>query len=294
MLAIVIPYYKRAFFEATLRSLAAQTSNLFRIYIGDDNSPENPEDLIAQYSAELDISYARFDDNLGSSSLTAQWARCLGLCRDESWVMILGDDDMLSDDCVAAFYARLETIRRQAIDVVRFATVIVDETGTPQTKIHTHPELESSADFVYRKETGQTRSSRGEYIFRAEKLAQGGFVDFPMAWHADDMAILQCSGFGNVLSINESVVLIRVSALSISGSQTNIEAKKKATFAYYSMLAFSYRSRFSAVQRRKIIGKVEQYFFRHKTAALFFKIARWHANNDVFGLFKFIRRTLRN
>ena len=43
MLAIVIPYYKLTFFEATLQSLADQTDKRFMVYIGDDASLESPD-----------------------------------------------------------------------------------------------------------------------------------------------------------------------------------------------------------------------------------------------------------
>jgi hypothetical protein len=40
MLAIVIPYYKIRFFEATLQSVAIQTDKRFKVYIGNDASDE--------------------------------------------------------------------------------------------------------------------------------------------------------------------------------------------------------------------------------------------------------------
>ena len=46
MLAIVIPYFKLTFFEETLQSLANQTDQRFKVYIGDDASLENPSDLL--------------------------------------------------------------------------------------------------------------------------------------------------------------------------------------------------------------------------------------------------------
>ena len=42
MLAIIIPYFKLLFFEETLQSLAIQTDKRFKVYIGDDASPEDP------------------------------------------------------------------------------------------------------------------------------------------------------------------------------------------------------------------------------------------------------------
>ena len=49
MLAIVIPYYKHFFFDATLASLSIQTNMHFKVYIGDDASPESPNDLLEKY-----------------------------------------------------------------------------------------------------------------------------------------------------------------------------------------------------------------------------------------------------
>jgi glycosyltransferase involved in cell wall biosynthesis len=292
-LAVVIPYYRLTFFEKTLAALAAQTDNRFKVYIGDDASPDSPAGILDEYRNKLDFTYKRFDVNLGGRSLVSQWRRCLELCN-EDWVIVLGDDDVLGENCVAEFYAHFDAIKQQKLSVLRFATQIIDQDDTPQSTVFTHPEIEKSTDFIYRKETGQTRSSLGEYIFERSKLSAVGFVDFPLAWHSDDMAILQCSDFGNIYSLNHAVVSIRVSGSSISGDESNIVEKKKATYLFYSALAFGYAHRFTKIQRRKIIGKVEQYFYKHKSIALFVKIAGWHARRGIGELLKFVRRTLRN
>ena len=75
-LAIVIPYYKLTYFEATLKSLVNQTNKNFSVYIGNDNSPEDPQDLIDKYS-EIITSYKKFETNLGGEFLTKQWERCI-------------------------------------------------------------------------------------------------------------------------------------------------------------------------------------------------------------------------
>ena len=73
MLAIVIPYYKRSFFKETLQSLANQTDKRFKVYIGDDASPENPLDLLEHYKGSFDFEYKRFETNEGATSLVKQW-----------------------------------------------------------------------------------------------------------------------------------------------------------------------------------------------------------------------------
>ncbi len=101
MLAIVIPYFKLIFFEETLQSLANQTDNRFKVYIGDDASPENPSDLLEKYQGQFDFGYHKFKENLGGVSLVKQWERCIALSQKEEWIMILGDDDLLDHSIVA-------------------------------------------------------------------------------------------------------------------------------------------------------------------------------------------------
>ena len=72
MLAIVIPYYKLTFFEDTLASLAHQTDKSFKVYIGNDASPEDPLFLLNQYKGKFDFNYYKFENNLGSKSLVIQ------------------------------------------------------------------------------------------------------------------------------------------------------------------------------------------------------------------------------
>ena len=45
-LAIVIPYYNIHFFDKTLFSLSCQTDKRFKVYIGNNNSPNDPMELI--------------------------------------------------------------------------------------------------------------------------------------------------------------------------------------------------------------------------------------------------------
>ena len=104
MLAIVIPYFKINFFEETLSSLASQSDKRFKVYISNDESPENPIHLIDKYKSKLDLVYHKFETNLGGMSLVMQWDRSIDLIEDEKWIMILGDDDYLDKDVVKCFY----------------------------------------------------------------------------------------------------------------------------------------------------------------------------------------------
>ena len=295
MLAIIIPYYKRTFFEATLRSLAAQTCKDFKVYIGNDASTEDPADLLQHFQGQFDFVYRCFETNLGGVSLTQQWERCIALSANEPWLMILGDDDLLGEKVVEAFYKNLEEIEKIGCNVVRFATQIIDGEGETISKVFGHPKLEKATDSFWRKFKGETRSSLSEYIFSRVAYSKYGFKDYPLAWHSDDMAWLEFSFFENIFSINSKVIKIRESVISISGRKDNSILKTTASHFFYFYLSDNYIDKFSKCQKIGLINKVEKYFFQNKSSFLFVKLLKWHIiNNSVINLIKFIRRTYLN
>ncbi len=176
MLAIVIPYFKYTFFEATLESLANQTDKRFKVYIGDDASPENPTGLLDKYQGKFDFVYHRFEDNLGGTSLTQQWERCITLSGEEEWLMILGDDDVLQETVVATWYKMYKTFENKT-NVVRFATKIINENSGIISKSYEHPEYETAGNSWYRKFKGNTRSSLSEDVFSRASYLTYGFID---------------------------------------------------------------------------------------------------------------------
>lgn len=292
-LAIVIPYYRLAFFEATLESLANQTNQRFRVYIGDDASPENPLPLLEKYHQKIDFSYHRFEENLGRQSLVKQWERCLSLVEESFWVMILGDDDLLGDYCVDEFYKHQSEFK--TLNVVRFASYIIDSKGEKQSDLFTHPKLEKSTHFLIRKFSGETRSSLGEYVFNKVTLQANGFRDFPLAWHSDEMAVLECSGFDKVYSINSAAVFIRESELSVSGKSDNLAAKHLATYLFCSEMIAKYSKKFTVAGRKKILRRIEKHYFRKPKMALFFKLCFWYlTRTGLINFLKFVRRFFRH
>ncbi|RYJ37837.1 Glycosyl transferase, family 2 [Flavobacterium anhuiense] len=295
MLAIVIPYYNRKFFEKTLESIVNQKDKRFKVYIGDDSSPENPAKLLESYSSKFDFVYNRFDTNLGGTSLPQQWERCIELSENEKWVMILGDDDVLDNHVVEEFYKNLQVIEKENVNVVRFATQIIDENDDIKSEIYCHPVMEKSTDFLLKKMKNQTRSSLSEYFFKKEILKEKGFYNFPLGWHSDDLAFLLVSNFNFIYTINFASIKVRVSNLSISGKTNNRILKNEATKLFYSTILDNYISHFTKKQRLKIIEKMESVFFKQKNAFLFFKISKLHLRKtSLFNFLKFLRRVYIN
>lgn len=264
MLAIVIPYYKINFFEATLQSLAGQTNKQFKVYIGDDASPDYPNVLLEKYKNKIDFVYQRFEHNLGGKSLVQQWNRCLRLCNDEKWVMVLGDDDVLETNCIDAFYNNLKEIKDLNTSVIRFATQVVDKEGTAISKVYQHPKTEKAADFLIRKFKGGTRSSLSEYIFKKEVIESIRFKELPLAWYSDLLAVLEFSKWKYIFSINEAIVYFRLSGLNITSKTDDIVVKNFATFQFYYYLLSNCDTQFSKATVHLLFDKMEKTLLDNK------------------------------
>lgn len=290
LLAIVIPYYKLTFFEATLQSLAKQTNKQFKVYVGDDASPENPSCLLAQYQDKFDFHYHKFEVNLGGTSLVQQWNRCLALANNETWVMILGDDDVLEDNCVAAFYENLKEIEALKINVIRFATKVINSEGATISKVHKHPKLEAATNFLLRKFKGGTRSSLSEYIFRKQMVDTIKFKELPLAWYSDLLAVLEFSKFGIIYTINDAVVHFRLSGLNITGKNDDLLLKNVATFNFYHYLLNQHIAQFKLNEQEEILIRLEKTFLDNKKNPYFWlKLTKLYLSNFYFGrYFNFI------
>ena len=223
MLAIVIPYYKLTFFETTLESLEKQTDKRFKVYIGNDASPENPEELLEKYKGKFDFVYHYFE----SISLTQQWERCISLTQDEEWLMILGDDDYLDEKVVESWYKNYCEFNGKS-NVIRFASKIVNMYSNNISSLFLHPVWENAYDSYYRKFKGLTRSSLSEYIFSRKSYLKYGFENFPLAWGSDSYAWIEFPEDKMIYTINESFLYIGFSNYSISGSYNNVLLKDEA------------------------------------------------------------------
>lgn len=259
MLAIVIPYYKINYFEETLKSLSNQTDKRFKVYIGNDASENDPEEIIEKYSSTLNLVYKKFNDNLGSISLVQQWNRCLELLEDEEWVMILGDDDVLSENFVEQFYDCYPDFDRK-YDVIRFGVFKINEDGKTFSSFYENPKIESSKKILFCNK----RSSLSEYVFKKSKVASIGFKNFPLGWWSDVLAILEFSNFGNIYSINSSHVFVRISSSSISGSQKLDDVKDKAKFLFYNYLIKKSNDKFSKDELNELYNRIFKTYWNNK------------------------------
>lgn len=285
MLAIVIPYYKLSFFESTLQSLAAQSNQNFKVFIGDDNSPNSPVEILEKYKNQFDFDYTKFDVNLGKDNLVQQWNRCIELAKTYEWIMIVGDDDVLDANVVASFYKHKSQFEKY--NVARFSSCIINEKGDVISNVYQNPTLELATDFIFR----ENRSSLSEYVFKNTQIKSIGFKQFPLAWFSDILAVLEFSNFKEIFSINDAMVSIRISDESISGTPTNYKLKNKASFDFYYYLLTTKKHHFQSVQFARLLELLTIYYLSDKKKLNhFYKVSKIYISNFMLvGYFKFIR-----
>ncbi len=231
-LTIIIPYYKISFFKETLQSLEQQTCKDFNLFIGNDASPENPENLIKETLKTTDFIYKEYTDNVGSQNLVKQWERCIQDCGITEWFQILGDDDIISDNFVAEFYKNLPEIEQNKSNVIKFSQRWIDENGQPFKEYSVQPKLITALENWKEKYIMGQRSSLSEHIFRKSAYEKVKFRHFPLAWGTDDLAVFEISGTAPVYFISDAKVEVRISSQSISGSSQLFLEKQRSAIIF--------------------------------------------------------------
>ena len=282
MIAIVVPYFKINFFNETLVSLASQTDKRFEVFIFDDNSPENPNDLLKEFVGEFNFNYYKFNENLGGKSLVKHWERCLDLVKNVDWVMILGDDDVLEENVIYDFYAHIEEINSLSVNVIRFSTIVIDEYNVAISKRYNHPAIENSIDSLMRRIQNLNRSSLSEHFFRKNRFINYRIKDLPNALGADDLMILEHTSFGEIFTINSSLIKIRKSKFNLSGGEIKLKNRHFPIVQYYSILLIDFKFYFTKEQINIIETKFEREIFIHRKIIILLFFIKYYSINFKF------------
>lgn len=185
-LAIVIPAYKSAFLEQALESIANQSDKNFRLYIGDDCSPQELEDIVEKYKDSIDLVYHRFETNLGGRDLVAQWERCIAMTEGEPYIWLFSDDDVMDSKCVARFNALPKDIKDNSI--IHYDVRVIDENSELINETPEFPKKLSAESYLDEKLHGRIVSYVVEFIFPRKIYEEaGGFQNFDLAWGSDFM-----------------------------------------------------------------------------------------------------------
>lgn len=293
MVGIVIPFFKIKYFNQTLDSLAQQTNKKFYVYIGNDNSRDDPEQLLYNYQTSINFTYKKFENNLGGHSLTKQWDRCLEMINDEDWIMILGDDDYLSPNYIEKFYENKNDIEKLGINVVRYSTIVINELTGKKSSPYTHPKLEKATDFFYNKFLNSSRGSLSEHIFTKKSYLKHGFRHFPLGWGADNFAWLDFTEFGYIYSINDAIAYFRISNEHISRKGYQEIIKRETRFNYFKIIVNQNLNKFNKEQRLPLLGYYEQLgrFSNNLSINFYLKMCQFlFREKKYFEIVKFTRR----
>lgn len=246
-IAIVIPYYKIDFFEETLASLNSQTDKRFNLYIGNDNSPNNPQNLIEKYNPIV-TRYKNFDTNIGKNSLSKQWERCIDEFVDqEEWVMVLADDDTLSENCIQEFYNNVEDAEKSNISLIKYKCRVINENNSIVKEFPDYPRFQKAAIFFGNLYINIGFSTLSENIFRIEKYRKYKYQDVELAYGSDAIAVLEFSEFGDILFINNAFMSFRDSEVNLSGNRNSTDyriRKMKGNAEYMDYLLKNYSQEF--------------------------------------------------
>jgi len=246
-LAIVIPYFKLTYFEETLKSLKAQTNQNFSLYIGNDNSPEDPQYLIEKYSDIITL-YKKFETNLGGVSLTKQWERCIDtMVKDEEWIMLLCDDDLLSVNYVNKFYLHLDRVINLNISLIKYNCKVINTKGDVVQGPYTYNQIEDSVLFFKKLFFNKAFSTLSENVFRKDKYQKYRYQNFELAFGSDAIAVLEYSEFSNIYMIVDEYMTFRRSDINISGNRSdkNLQIRKmKGNTSYMYYLLNNYSNKF--------------------------------------------------
>jgi len=265
ILAIIVPAFKAKYLRAALQSIASQTDQRFNLYVCDDCSPEDLESIYrSTFSDPSRGHYIRFPENLGCSSLVAQWNRCVEKTGGEPWLWLFSDDDLMDKDCVASFYRQRGLVDS---DLYRFDTLTIDGFDNVITINPPHPMAESAMAFAYHRLNFKRDSFVVEYIFSREAFVRlGGFIPFPWAWCSDDASWIAFGGDRPIIGIPGSKVRWRSSAINNGGSPKRNTMEKIEAMILYSAWLESHAENEPAKSDRHIMDVLpkllKHWFFR--------------------------------
>jgi len=215
-LAIVIPAYKKTYFTETLDCFARQSSKDFNLYIGDDHSNDNLEEIIQPYKDKFPVTYHRFENNIGPKNIIKQWERSISLINDETWIWLFSDDDLVDDHAVESFWKILSETNGSK-DIYSFNTCVINKCGDVISKAPNVPMFETSFEMAYHLLIGARANCMPDHIFsRAIYEKNNGFVKTTYAQGADWANSILFSASKGFCVIPDALVYWRYSGDNIS------------------------------------------------------------------------------
>lgn len=239
MIAIIIPIYKAKFLKEALDSVFMQDISDCNIYLFNDGSPENIEEIIAPYLLNQKVTYYKFENNLGANDLAGHWNRCIKLTRNEEWIYLFSDDDVLEFDAFQSIKATM--INNPLVEILTLNIKFINSNGDQILKNYSPPLLEAPEQFALSRLLNKRPICCGGFIFKRGIYSKvGGYVSLKNAWHSDEITyhkMLQASNGPSLLVA--TAIKFRLSGINIS-SNSKIEDDKLEALHQAKLYWFNY------------------------------------------------------
>lgn len=224
--SVIVPAYKKAFLKECIDSVLSQTYTDFELVVVNDNSPEDLETIIFEYSDNR-IIYKKNKYNYGAIRMVDNWNHCLEYASGE-FVMCIGDDDMLTPNCLQEYANIINLYPSYNLYHTRMA--IIDENSKITNLQEERPVIESMYSMIWHYWSFQRMQRLGDWLFRASYLNKvGGFVNFSCGWASDDLSAFKCAQLTGVVNVKNIGFMYRQSSLTVS-SQSKYAKEKVLAF----------------------------------------------------------------
>lgn len=213
--SILIPAYKKRYLKEAIESCLNQTYSNFEIIIINDASPENLDEVVADFSDNR-IKYYRNEINCGAIDVVDNWNKCLGYSTGD-YVLCMGDDDRLLPDCLKEYLGLI--CKYPGLGLYHGWTELIDQNSDFYDIQPPRPEYEDVFSLIWNRWNNRELQFIGDFLFDADLLKKNnGFYYLPLAWGSDDISAVIAACKSGVANTQKIVFQYRVNPYTITNS----------------------------------------------------------------------------
>lgn len=237
MFTFILPAWKGKFLRDAVTSILNQNYKDFELVVVDDCSPDDIMGIIESFSDKR-VRYYRNEKNIGGYNLVRQWNHCLEYATG-NYVILATDDDVYEPDFLVRMSELIE--KYPNVDLLRSRILQVDSDNNIINIDTCYKEFLTHNEFIYHILHGM-KGGIPQYVFKTSAIrAKGGFLDFPLAWGADDATAIMMSDNG-VATTQDHLVRFRWSNVNISNNQKTMPIKIKSRLLFYHWLVENHKA----------------------------------------------------
>lgn len=226
LFSVLVPAYKQRFFKECIFSVLAQSYGRFELIIVNDNSPEDLDSIVQEFSDDR-ILYYKNTQGFGAINVVGNWNRCLEYAKGD-FVICMGDDDRLLPDCLEQYLSLINRYPNLDVYHARFDLIDEDSCIHKSNYVDKRKEYETTHELLMNRFKNRYQFI-GDHLFRTSVLKEnGGFVNFPCAWFSDEATVALLAGNKGIATTDRVAFQYRVNKRTISNNAALTDAKLRA------------------------------------------------------------------